>query len=160
IDRPTRVPSRIQRAILRGLEADPAARFPTMADLLRELARDPRAGRARAAIAVFAAAIVALSVLFAQRASSRHSQICRRAEAHLDGVWDAGQRKRVEAAFLAVRSPYAASVFASVAALLDRFAADWVAMRTDACEAARVRGEQSEQVQTLRMACLDTRLKE
>ncbi len=43
---------------------------------------------------------------------------------------------------------------------LDAFAATWVAGHTDACEASRIRGEQSEDVLSLRMTCFDSRLRE
>jgi hypothetical protein len=43
---------------------------------------------------------------------------------------------------------------------LDAYATAWTAMHTEACKATRVRGDQSEAVLTLRMACLDNRLAE
>jgi tetratricopeptide (TPR) repeat protein len=156
----SKVPTRIHRAIARGLSLDPAARFPAMEELLHELARDPSVGRRRAAMVIGVVGAIAASAFVAHRASTRQEQMCRGAEAHLGGVWDAAQRRRVESAFTSVGLPYASQAFATVAAVLDRFAGDWVAMRTEACEAAQVRGEQSEQILTLRMSCLDTRLKE
>jgi tetratricopeptide (TPR) repeat protein len=116
--------------------------------------------RKRAGAALLVVGAVAASAFVAHRASTRQQHICRGAEAHMGGVWDAPQRQRVEQAFARVKLPYAPQAFASVSAKLDRFAGEWIAMRTDACEAVHVRGEQSEQILTLRMACLDTRLKE
>lgn len=42
---------------------------------------------------------------------------------------------------------------------LDRYAAAWVAMRTESCEATHIRGDQSEAMLDLRSACLDDRLR-
>ncbi|HVE87003.1 MAG TPA: tetratricopeptide repeat protein, partial [Myxococcales bacterium] len=45
-----------------------------------------------------------------------------------------------------------------VESALDEYGKEWVAMHTDACEATRLRGEQTEDVLSLRMICLDRRL--
>jgi tetratricopeptide (TPR) repeat protein len=51
-------------------------------------------------------------------------------------------------------------LFQSAATALDAYAREFVRMHTEACEATRVRGEQTEGVLELRMSCLDRRLKE
>lgn len=53
---------------------------------------------------------------------------------------------------------YAPDTFVRVAAQLDGYGRAWVTARVDACEATRVRGDQSEAQMELRMACLDRRL--
>src|SRR4029434_1679469 len=53
--------------------------------------------------------------------------------------------------------PYVEASRGEVERLLDRYANDWQAMHTAACEATRVRKEQSEDVLDLRMTCLDDR---
>jgi hypothetical protein len=58
-----RVPSWLRRAVLRGLAADPAARHPSMAALLREIARERRRLPIPVA-AAFAAAAAAAVVAF------------------------------------------------------------------------------------------------
>ena len=82
------------------------------------------------------------------------------AERELAGVWDAARRERGAAPRSrrpASRSPRDA--FAAVDAQRSTTTrARWVAMRGDACEATRVRGEQSEELLDLRMACLQRRL--
>ncbi|MGE3636251.1 MAG: tetratricopeptide repeat protein, partial [Sandaracinaceae bacterium] len=49
---------------------------------------------------------------------------------------------------------------ARVIAAFDERTEEWVAMRVDACEDTRVRGELTPQIMDLRMACLDQRLRE
>lgn len=155
-----RIPLRVSRALARGLALQPSHRFPSMRALLAELERDPRTSWAR--IATGAAAICGvLGVAWGVKtALVRHEELCRGAETHLQGVWDAGQREKVRTSFVATGLPYADAAFKGVVAQLDRFSSDWVTMRTDACRAVKILGEQSEQEFTLRAACLDTRLRE
>jgi tetratricopeptide (TPR) repeat protein len=63
-------------------------------------------------------------------------------------------------AFLGTSLPYADMAAQSLARILDQYALDWSNQYKDACEATRVRGETSEEVLDLRMACLGDRLKE
>src|SRR5207244_4203421 len=69
-------------------------------------------------------------------------------------------RAAVEHAFGAAGKPFAAIAYRGVSRAIDRYAADWIAMHTEACEATRIRGEQSDEVLSLRMVCLDWRLAE
>jgi tetratricopeptide (TPR) repeat protein len=155
-----RVPARVHRAIVRGLSVDPAVRFASMNALLAELGRDPGA-RWRRVFVAGAAALSAIAIAWGVHASSaRQEQLCRGAEASLLGVWDAAARDRARASFAATGQPYAGRAFEGAATQIDRYAADWVAMRTESCEAARVRGDQSDAILTLRTTCLDTRLRE
>jgi hypothetical protein len=91
-----------------------------------------------------AAALAALAV-------RGRSAVCKGAEQKLAGAWDAARRDALQKSLPAAQWPAAA-------AKLDAYARGWTAMRTEACEATRVRGEQSEQLLDLRMECLDRRL--
>jgi hypothetical protein len=73
------------------------------------------------------------------------------------GVWDDGVRDAVARAFASSHVPYADTATVRVAAILDDYRAAWIGMHGDACRATRERGEQSEHVLDLRMACLDRR---
>lgn len=154
------VPAYVRRALLRGLSSDPAARFATMDELLRALTRDPSANLKRGALialVVAAPLITSLVVMQRQRAQSR---LCAGAEARLSAIWDASRKAAVRQALLGTNRPYAAFAAARVQEALDARAREWVAMRTEACEATRIRGEQSEELMDLRVACLDDRLEE
>ncbi|HEX4404162.1 MAG TPA: serine/threonine-protein kinase [Polyangia bacterium] len=131
------VPAWLLEVLGRGLKADPAARFPSMNELLAEL--DRRAGTGRKGFATGAAAKLA-------------------------GVWEAPvggypvptpEKERMREAFLATGKPYAAAVFVAASALLDRYAQRWTELYVEVCEATHVRGDQSAEVLDLRMACLD-----
>jgi tetratricopeptide (TPR) repeat protein len=132
-----------------------------MAALLAALERDPAATRRRwlvgAAIAIAFAGVGATGYHEARRHASL---VCQGAEARAIGVWDPPRRERVRAAFLATGLPYAENAFSAIANKLDRSFQDWQVMHVEACQATRVRGEQSEEVMQLRMECLDRRREE
>jgi serine/threonine protein kinase/tetratricopeptide (TPR) repeat protein len=154
----TRVRSWLRHVLLRGLQPKPEDRYPSMAALLEALRKDPRIARSkqlRIAGAVAFAVVAAIAWRLQQR---QLLQACKGAERNLVGVWDEARKREVHEKFQATRLPHAQHVFATVAAALDRYAQAWTTMRVDACEATRVRGEQSEELLDLRMECLAQRL--
>jgi hypothetical protein len=147
--RGARVPGWVRADLGRGLALDPDDRYPTIDALLASLQRDRSAARRRKLAGT--AAVVGLAVLAVvgqQRfgGSDSPNDACRDAGAPVHAVWNDDARS-------AVRSDAAA-------AALDRFAAAWAAMRVDACEAMRLRGDQSTELHDQRVACLDARLAE
>ncbi|TMQ19702.1 MAG: tetratricopeptide repeat protein [Deltaproteobacteria bacterium] len=151
------VPGWLRQIVLRGLSADPAERWPSMTALLSELSRDPAARRRRWVAIAGAVAIAAALVVMYSRVRHERSLLCQGAEQKLHGVWDADRRTQMRGSFEATGSS-ADATFTRVAHTLDGYAGRWVDMHTSACEAARVRGEQSEELLDLRMQCLAERL--
>jgi eukaryotic-like serine/threonine-protein kinase len=152
------VPGWLRQVVLRGLSADPAERWPSMADLLFELSRDPAARRRRWAAVIGVMAIVAALGVTYGRVRHERSLFCQGAAQKLRGVWDADRRAQVRGAFESTAAAGADGAFARVAHTLDGYAGGWIDMHTSACEAARLRGEQSEELLDLRMQCLAERL--
>jgi eukaryotic-like serine/threonine-protein kinase len=156
-------PAWLDRAIARGLSTLPEGRYPSMEALLDVLASEPRRRRRRWRIAasVVGAALVAGSTWAGVR---NHHQgqalLCSGADREIGGAWGDAQKTAIADAFARTGLPYATRASAQVTAALDRYAHDWAAMYTDACEATRVRGEQSDAVMDKRMQCLDRRLTE
>jgi tetratricopeptide (TPR) repeat protein len=131
-----------------------------MEALLGALGRDP-AERRRRRLLQATAAFAALALFGGLAWSARHrSQLCTGADRKLAGIWDPARHEAVHRAFEATHLPFAAAEWTSLEKGLDRWAGEWVAGHTDACEATRLRGEQSEETLTLRMECLDRRLAE
>jgi len=143
----TRVPRRIRHALLRGMNAEPNGRFPTMAALLAELRSD---------------AALAGTRRFSEGAAAK-----------LAGIWEAPDPDRpagasgdteakaeIRRAFLATGKPYAATAFEATSRVLDRFARRWTDVYVDACEATHLRGEQSTEVLDLRMSALGEALRD
>src|SRR5690606_763202 len=75
-------------------------------------------------------------------------------------VWNEEVRERVGAAFVATGVPDAEHTWTSIEPELDAYARAWVTMHREACEATRVRGEQSEDLLDRRMVCLEKRRRE
>ena len=155
------VPSRVTAAVMRGMSADPAKRFASMTELIDVLARDPSRRRRRIVIgAIGVTALAATAGLLGWGLRPAHADPCEHAAAPLAGIWDDARRVAVERSLLATASPFAAASARRVASAFDAYRTSWIAMRSDACRATRIRGEQSEHVLDLRNRCLDRRLAE
>jgi serine/threonine-protein kinase len=156
------VPSRLISIVLRGLSTDPDSRYPSMVELVDALSHDSGRRRKRIAVAAGgAAALAAVAMVVGWRLSAGHDEpACGGAESLLAGAWDERVHGAVAQSFGATHLPYAESSLAGITTALDEYRGTWIAMRTDACRATRVRGEQSEHLLDLRMACLDLRLGE
>jgi tetratricopeptide (TPR) repeat protein len=155
--RGTSVPAWIRRILFSGLAADPAHRPPSMAALLALLARDPAARRRRALLTSALFAVVGGATGLSAWALSARSPTCAGAERKLEGVWDEARKREVQAAFLATGRPFAADAWRATERALDGYARRFVAMHTEACEATRVHGDQSEELLDLRVQCLSAR---
>ncbi|MCP3961572.1 MAG: serine/threonine protein kinase [bacterium] len=155
VPRNTQAPAWLRKAVARGLAADPADRHPSLEALLTALERKPPRRWLAAALVVVTAA-AALGTYLHQRST----QLCQGAEQHLVGIWDTERKAAIRAAVLASPKPYAGGLWQGIERTLDEYTSDWVEMRTEACAATRLRGEQSEQLLDLRMDCLDRRLTE
>lgn len=156
----TGVPARLLPILRRGLAASPEARYPGMEELLHGLEHDPGAARRKwlvlAAVALAAVAVSAGLGYF----QARRAELCGGSEERLAGIWDAPRKQAIQASFLATGAPFARDAWKTVQASLDRYASDWTGMRRQACEATRLRGEQSESLLDRRMLCLDQHLQE
>jgi tetratricopeptide (TPR) repeat protein len=156
----SKVPLWIRSVLLKGLSTRQEDRYPSMDALLAELAKDPSAGRRRALLGAVGALVVIALVASGYAVLHHRGQLCKGAERKLVGVWDGPRKEAVKAAFLATGLPYSGHVWGTVEKALDAYSAGWVSMHTEACEATRLRGEQSEDVLDLRMMCLSQRLQE
>lgn len=150
------IPRAIRRALVRGLSVAADARFGSMAALLSELERG--LGQRRRRLVAGGAGAGALALVSALTMASVPAQSpCRDLSQQLDGIWDDDRRAAVQAALLRTSASYAADTAERVRHTLDAYAAAWLASRVDACEATRVRSEQSEHLMDLRVACLARR---
>ena len=155
------VPAKIQRVVVRALAWERDERYPSMTALLGELRQDPDARKRTmfAAVGLAVLAVAAVAGVSTLRGSSRR-ELCTGAAKRLAGAWDGPVEQETHAAFTATHKPFAAPAFAGVKRHLDRYTHEWVGAVTESCEATRVRGEQTEEVLTLREACLDHHLDE
>jgi tetratricopeptide (TPR) repeat protein len=155
-----RVPSFLRRLLLRGLAVDPAARFPSMRELLGALRMDPARRRRTAMVGAVLVAVVVAGAVGVQRVATRGQRICGGAADKLAGIWELGddgsRRASIHRAFLATGRSFAEQTWTRVAALLDDYSRRWTAVYTDSCEATHVRGDQSAEVLDLRTTCLES----
>ena len=154
------VPSWVQRIVMRALSHDPIRRFPTMDALLAVLDKDPALARRRVATAVAMVVVLGLGTVGFVRGQAAKRRMCDGALDEVHKAWSPETRERVRLAFGATKLSYAELAFSTLSRVLDQYAVDWSNQYKDACEATRVRGEVSEDVLDLRMACLGDRLKE
>jgi tetratricopeptide (TPR) repeat protein/predicted Ser/Thr protein kinase len=153
-----RVPAGVRRVLVRGLSADPERRFGSIAEMSSALDRAVRApARWAAAASVGALAIGAAAFALLRPAPAR---LCKGADEAIAPAWSASRADEVHRGFVASGNARAEDAFRRTRDLLDRYAASWTTMHADACEATRVRGEQSEEGLDLRMACLRQREQE
>jgi tetratricopeptide (TPR) repeat protein/tRNA A-37 threonylcarbamoyl transferase component Bud32 len=149
--RKARVPGWVRRTVVRGLQARPEARHPSMAAFLGALDRDPgRWWRRGAPLAVALVAVVAVRT----GVSPREPEACRAGPAELAKAWGGERKERVRAALLTAAPASAPHLWATVERQLDDHARDWLAAYQDACEATYARGEQTRELLDRRMACL------
>jgi serine/threonine protein kinase/tetratricopeptide (TPR) repeat protein len=154
IPRDTRVPRRAQRAILRGLSRRERERWPHVDDLLVELvpARQRR-WTGGVAVTVGAAGLVGVGAgLFSVGAPDT----CAGGRERIEEVWSEDQRAAVQQAFANTQVPYATDSWRAVEPVLAAYSDGWVASYVDACETAE-RGERSDRMLDLQMACLESR---
>jgi tetratricopeptide (TPR) repeat protein/tRNA A-37 threonylcarbamoyl transferase component Bud32 len=151
------VPAWVRRVLLRGLARDPAQRFESMRALLDALGDDPVYRRRKWWTAAGLTALVGGGVWGVAQSVEADEQVCPGMDTKLAGVWDDSRRLELETAMLATGSNVAPATWKRVEQQLDAYARAWVAARTEACEATH-RGEQSDELLDLRMACFDERL--
>jgi serine/threonine protein kinase len=145
------VPSWLRRVVLRGLAADPAARWPDMPTLLATLEQRPRrSGRAMAGVAVLAFATATGVMVAVPDEPVPPPPLCAGAQAELVSSWSPRLREDVHERVASLDPTLADGLIAD----LDAWASSWRTSWTDACEATRVHGVQSEALLDRRMSCL------
>jgi len=142
--------------MLRAVAIAPDERFPDMAALLHELAPARRFGWPHALLVAGIVAIAALVLALGRPPES--APLCMGGQTRLAAVYSPADAAAIRAQFASTNLPSALPAAETVTTALDAFGRRWVDMHAEACAATQVRGEQSEEVMDLRMACLDTRL--
>jgi tetratricopeptide (TPR) repeat protein/predicted Ser/Thr protein kinase len=155
-----RPPKRIHAAICRGLAADPAKRFASLDELLRELAPASHRWARWTAGVIAGGLVVAAIVAVPMDPPATSDQRCSGARAEFAKHWNPERRAAITSAFAASQLPFAATVLAQVTTALDRYAETWAKAHTEACRATRILGQQTEAELEARMICLEQRLQD
>ncbi len=143
------------RILKRGLSIDPKLRYPSMDSLLDELERVPLRKRRRRLLGGLAGMLVLIAGLIIWLVNHDGSQVCDGSRALLEGIWDQPTMDQIHMAFIATGRPFAQDTWTTVESALNTYTDAWVDHRRDACEATRLRGEQSTTLMDLRMICLE-----
>lgn len=153
------VPRWVREIVEQGLRPEPSERFTSMNDLVAALEADP--GRVRRRRLAVGGVIVALgATAWLSRSLSDGPQPCANVGAAIEQHWNDERQQGLDATFQEVAPAIAATTSARVGDTLGAYASAWSKQRADACRATRVRGEQSESLLDLRVACLDHRAAE
>jgi len=154
-----RLPARLRKVLERGLAWDPEKRYRSMDALLRDLRADSRTLR-RGVAAGVGAALALVAVGAAARTLRVRPEMCGGAPRAVAAVWDDAAKAEVLEALGRSGTPDAAGTGVKVVEILDRYARTWGGTHREACEATRLRGEQTELVLSARMICLDRSLRQ
>ncbi len=150
------VPRGLRGALRRGLQADPARRFPSMAAMCDAI--DPARRRRLFIIAGSAASSVAAALLGALVLAPVPDPLevsCADAAQHLGGVWDAAVRRDLEAAIAATQDPVLDQQWAAVARDLDATATVWARQYDATCATARASTGAEREQAAVTLACLE-----
>lgn len=146
------VPAWIRRVLERGLAEDPAARYPSMHALLRELARDPARRRRRLLGGLVAGTVMVAGALALAELRSDPSLVCEEPTA----AWDDARREATRAGVLEAGGSSAEQTWELLGPRLDRHADELAQTRRRACESHR-RELVPDEHYALQLACLDRR---
>jgi tetratricopeptide (TPR) repeat protein len=143
------------------LSLDPEQRFPTMEPLLAEIqaALHPPSMQVAMGAAALAMVLVAAVSAWGWRDRTK-TQLCSGGSAEIAAVWSPAMAGGVQGAFAAVAPVNGLEAARALTPTLDGYAQRWAQAHREACEATRIRGEQTEAILALRMVCLERRRKE
>lgn len=144
-----RLPFGVRAALRRGMQADPARRWPTMEALLVRIERGLR-GRRGIVGAAALLGVLAVGVVIAAPWRAAVPAACAVA-AQLTGVWDLATRERVGVALRAAGDSEATRTIA----VLDRRVGAWAAAFTRTCSATLAAGVASAGPLQGRLRCLE-----
>jgi hypothetical protein len=132
------VPGWIDPIVRRATAADPAARFPSMDELLRALANDPRTRWKRRALVGVPVALAAGGIAIGALAWGGGGELppCDGAAA-LAPAWTAERSAAAEAHVSALPSAFAPKAAPQIRASVDDYAKRWIAGSDAACKDAR-----------------------
>jgi eukaryotic-like serine/threonine-protein kinase len=134
------VPGYVRRVLLRGLSVDPTRRYASMEDLLRDLSG--AAARKKRLLRAGAAAALVVAGLGAHRLHrARAMAECATVGESISAVYDADVGDAIATQFHATGSPLAEQTLSRILPRLDTYASEWTQLRTNACIASEVEGQ-------------------
>lgn len=151
------VPAWLRTIIARALAPSPAARFPSLHDLIAALTRPRGWHRWRTPAALGALTAIAVTALLTRHGATNPLADCDGGVGEIDRVWSLTARTQISAAFDGIHAPWAMETLSRVLQNLDAYRTRWSDLHRDACVAHR-RGAQSESLLDRRMLCMQRHL--
>jgi serine/threonine protein kinase/tetratricopeptide (TPR) repeat protein len=149
----------LRLTLLRGLEANPERRFPSMAALCDALEQTTNLrGRAVSWGAVAGVAALLLWILAASSTHEDPEAICPSADQRLRGVWDEPARASMRGAAAKLDSLAAREAEAHIEATLDGYASTWKKRYDERCQQARTSQGKERQLAAASLFCLEQNL--
>ncbi|MBV1858266.1 MAG: tetratricopeptide repeat protein, partial [Nannocystaceae bacterium] len=158
VPRDTNVPSRIRDVVERGLATEATQRWPDMHSLLEALRHDPREKHRRWLFAAVALGLTGGAISLAAGAGANATPSCSDGSVRIEAVWNNERSSGLLDAFTQADAQAAPKAHQAIEDAVASFAGAWKAGHLDACEAHRVRQEQSGALFDRRMLCLHRRL--
>jgi len=153
------VPRWLHAVLLRGLEVDPEARWPTMQALLVALDADPtRKRRGLITLAVVAAVGVAALLAWSWKSEQERAATvaqCQTDAQAMDAHWNDEVREVLRGSFSAAGA--GDSVWEHTAPVMDAYAEQWSRLHAETCMSARVHKTLPESDEALMVACFTER---
>jgi len=149
------VPRWLRRVVLRGLNAAPAKRWPSMAELVAALDRGARRSPGRR-IAAWSAATAAIAA-GAWAVTRDPGPNCESGPSQLATVYGPEHRAAIAATFGDSTLPHASTALETTLGALDDYAEAWALSYRGACEAGARASTPSSEVLDLQMRCLAER---
>lgn len=148
----TDVPSRVRKALRRGLAPDPASRWPSMKALLAELQTMSGGSTRWVPLGLGVGLVGALAAIALPEHLATHP--CDQSEERLASVWNDERRNVLERAFSRSEAPAASSTWSRVQERIETYAETWTAQHGSFCRATHVEHRLSPWALDLRMTCL------
>jgi serine/threonine protein kinase/tetratricopeptide (TPR) repeat protein len=148
------VPAALRKAILRGLAADPAARFPDMASLLDVLEGWLQPRRRSQAVAMVVALVIIGGIILAVVVPK---DPCRDAGTEVAALWTPARRDAIRKAFVGTGLSYAAASWSTLEHGLGRYVEQLEGEVVATCEATHPDPGQTNDLSALRKLCLHSR---
>jgi tetratricopeptide (TPR) repeat protein len=152
--RGTRVPARVRRVLVRGLDPDHEQRWSSMQPLLRALAGAAR-GQIKRHLWLPAFAVALLMLGWVGHRVRASAPPCAGVGGQVASVWNDAAKQAVHTAIVRTGGRKSADTWTQLLRAIDEYAQSWSAESHSACEATRVKHEQSEQLLDLRTQCME-----
>ena len=161
VGRPRRLPRALERALKKAASPAPSDRFSKLDELLEVIDRSISAPkRRRAAIGVAAVFAVGGAVAWSLAPTTEAVDPCAHGVKSIGSVWNPSVEREIRSRFVDADPQYGPDAWQRIRASFGAFAGAWANEHREACQATRIRGEQSDSALDARMECLLRRQRE